>query len=340
MEIDVVYTWVNGADLAWKRKKLQYLQQYNKQVSQEAQSDARFMNNEELRYSIRSVFLYAPWVNNIFIVTDNQIPEWLDSSCTKVKIIDHKEIFLKHDFLPTFNSRAIEANLHHIQDLSEYFLYFNDDMFLGDFCLPEYFFSKNGKPRIFVSDIIGIKRKRHLNAELLKNSNKNVHQYSLINCRKLLIEAFGKYIYSTIRHGVKACRKSDLYYLEKYFKKQLLITMSHKFRDNDDVLIYYLASMYYLLNDKGKRTYVPSISLKSQWLNDMIKKTLKLSFAYAHPESPIIDQRLSMIMRNRPFMFCLNQHDDSHDVNIVKIKAFLEKYLPQPCPAEKRIDSD
>jgi hypothetical protein len=64
---------------------------------------------------------------------------------------------------------------------------------------------------------------------------------------------------------------------------------------------------------------------------------MKFSFAYAHLGSPLFDERLSMIMRNRPFMFCLNQPHDSPEVNIKKVKPFLEKYMPQPSPAEKEI---
>jgi hypothetical protein len=39
-----------------------------------AMSDNRFRDSEELRYSLRSLVKYAPWVRKIFIVTDNQIP--------------------------------------------------------------------------------------------------------------------------------------------------------------------------------------------------------------------------------------------------------------------------
>lgn len=335
MKIDVVYTWVNGADENWRLKKQEHSQQYNKKISEVAQSEARFMNNDELRYSLRSIFEYAPWVNNIYIVTDNQIPAWLDNNCPNVKIIDHREIFKNHDFLPTFNSMAIEANLHHIPNLSEYFLYFNDDMFLGDYCRPEYFFSKNGKPNIFVSDIIGIKRKRHLNPKMLKISNRDEHHYSVINCRNLLKATYGKTVHSEIRHGVKACRKSDLTNLENIFQQQLLLTMSHKFRDNTDLVIYYLASMYYLLNGNGRRTYVPSLSLKSHWLNHLIKITMKFYFCYVHLTSRDIEKPFSLIERYRPFMFCLNQNYDSPYENIIKVKPFLERYFPCSCLAEK-----
>ena len=32
-------------------------------------------------------------------------------------------------YLPSYNSSAIELNIHRIRGLSEHFIYFNDDMF-------------------------------------------------------------------------------------------------------------------------------------------------------------------------------------------------------------------
>jgi hypothetical protein len=335
MEIDIVYTWVNGSDEAWRQKKVSCSQRYDGNASIEAQSDARFMDNEELRYSIRSVFKYAPWVNRIYIVTDNQVPFWFDSNCAKVKIIDHKEIFVNVDFLPTFSARAIEANLHHIKGLSESFIYFNDDIFLGSQCIPEYFFLKDGRPRIFVSDLMPIKRKRHFNAEYLKNNKNNEHQHAIINSRNLLKETYGKSVFSEIRHGARACRKSELFHLENTFRDRLLLTMSHKFRENSDILMYHLACMYSLLSGTGRRTYVPSLSVKSQLFNRLLKKMMRFYFCYVHLGAKDIGPLLSLIEKYRPFMFCINQYHDSPEYNVGKIRPFLEKYFPEPSPAEK-----
>ena len=70
-------------------------------------------------------------VRKIFIITDNQFPDWLNLNHSKIEIVDHKEIFQGRRQLPCFNSHAIEARIHHIKDLSENFLYLNDDCFLG-----------------------------------------------------------------------------------------------------------------------------------------------------------------------------------------------------------------
>ncbi|XP_074026778.1 N-acetylglucosamine-1-phosphate transferase subunits alpha and beta isoform X1 [Leptinotarsa decemlineata] len=130
--VDVVYTWVNGSDPVF----LQNLENYI-----EAESDLydvskqRFDDKEELKFSLRSLEKYAPWVNHVYIVTNGQIPSWLNLDYEKVTLVTHEEIFKDTFNLPTFSSPAIESNLHRISRLSKKFIYFNDDIFLG---MPTY----------------------------------------------------------------------------------------------------------------------------------------------------------------------------------------------------------
>src|SRR6201999_944559 len=91
----------------------------------------RWRDNGELKFSLRSLHRHAPWIRRIFIVTDQQVPDWLDTAHPKIEIVDHRAIFPDHRFLPTFNSCVIEAFLHRIPGLSAHYLYFNDDVFLG-----------------------------------------------------------------------------------------------------------------------------------------------------------------------------------------------------------------
>jgi hypothetical protein len=132
--IDIVFTWVDGNDPI----HVQLLKYYNS-----PETKNRFYNNDELKYSLRSIEKYAPWARYIFIVTNDQIPSWLDKNHPKIKLISHKQIFPNKSHLPTFNSLAIESHLHRIPGLSRRFLYFNDDILLGkpisieDFNTPE-----------------------------------------------------------------------------------------------------------------------------------------------------------------------------------------------------------
>lgn len=137
--IDLVYTWVDGNDPVWQAKKAYWQKQYAPD-DEYAISPARWRDRDELKYSLRSVEQYMPWVNNIYIVTDNQVPAWLNINHPKIKIVDHSEIF-PAEALPVFNSIAIESRLAYIPDLSEHFIYSNDDflpqlIYLLTFSLP------------------------------------------------------------------------------------------------------------------------------------------------------------------------------------------------------------
>jgi UDP-N-acetylglucosamine-lysosomal-enzyme len=92
---------------------------------------SRFNNNDELKYSLRSLETHAPWVRNVYLVTNGQAPSWLNTNNTRIRVIAHDEIFTNKSHLPTFNSAAIETHLHRIDGLSKRFLYFNDDILLG-----------------------------------------------------------------------------------------------------------------------------------------------------------------------------------------------------------------
>jgi UDP-N-acetylglucosamine-lysosomal-enzyme len=101
----------------------------------------RFQDNEELRYSLRSVEKFAPWVRHIYLVTNGQIPYWLDLDNPRLTIITHQEIFQNKSHLPTFSSPAIESHIHRIPGLSKKFIYMNDDVMFGQDIGPDDFYT-------------------------------------------------------------------------------------------------------------------------------------------------------------------------------------------------------
>ncbi|MEJ8569371.1 stealth conserved region 3 domain-containing protein [Elongatibacter sediminis] len=124
--IDAVYTWVDGGDPEFCRAL--------RAAAPEAGAfDARqhlYECNDELRYSLRSVERHLPWIRRIHLVTNGQKPDWLIMG-DKIRLVPHRAVFPDPRVLPTFNSHAIELNLHRIPDLSAKFLYLNDDLFVG-----------------------------------------------------------------------------------------------------------------------------------------------------------------------------------------------------------------
>lgn len=143
LKIDFVLTWVDGADAQWLAEKEKYIK-LEGQMFHKDSSTARYRDWNNLRYWFRGVEKFAPWVNNIYFVTWGHVPQWLNLSNPKLKIINHKD-FIPAEYLPTFSINVIEDNLYRIKGLSEHFVYFNDDMFLINAVSKKIFF-KNGKP--------------------------------------------------------------------------------------------------------------------------------------------------------------------------------------------------
>ena len=150
-DVDVVYTWVDGDDEAWLQARDDRITALGGTPSERAGGAQRYRSRDELRYSMRSLHLFAPWVRRIHLVTAGQVPSWLDTSHDRIRVVDHRDI-LPESALPTFSSHAIETRLHAVPDLADHFVYVNDDVFLGRPRRPGHFFSPGGHYAAFVAD--------------------------------------------------------------------------------------------------------------------------------------------------------------------------------------------
>ena len=138
--IDFVLAWVDGNDPAWRKRKEAYTGSIGTDDSPE-----RYRDWELMRYWFRGVEKFAPWVRKVFFVCDQEPPEWLNQEYTKLTIVRHED-YLPEEYRPAFSANPIELNLHRIRDLSEQFVFFNDDMFLLAPVSEDFFFQK-GLPR-------------------------------------------------------------------------------------------------------------------------------------------------------------------------------------------------
>lgn len=133
--VDAVITWVDGADPKHKAKLDAYLASIGG-ARPRAASPSRFHNSDEIDYCVTSLLRFAPWIRKIFIVTDDQQPRLMAMLKNteyeqRVVIVDHKTIFAGYEqALPTFNIRSILAVLWRIPELSENFIFLNDDFSL------------------------------------------------------------------------------------------------------------------------------------------------------------------------------------------------------------------
>lgn len=227
--IDLVYTWVDDKDPAWRAVKDSYSPVVIKAIEHEGRGhlDERFRNRDELKYSLRSIEMFAPFVRKIFLVTMDQVPDWLDTSNPKIEVISHRDIYSDPSALPTFNSSSIETQLHHIEGLAEHFIYFNDDVFLGRPCNWDDFFLANGSPKFFpathsiAASVIDDKSEEYLVADK--------------NAIELFRREFGFVVHRVMAHVPHAVRRSVLYELEEKFGPELDACQRSRFRSSDDL---------------------------------------------------------------------------------------------------------
>ena len=148
--IDVVIAWVDGSDPELSKKRMKYLDSNEKDLIPGA-NPTRFHSLNEISYCVLSILKFAPFVRKIFIVTDKQNPnidnvvkQYFPERVSDIQIVDHSEIFEGYeDYLPTFNSICISNMLWRIKDLSNQFVYFNDDVFLVKHIKPSVWFQNN-----------------------------------------------------------------------------------------------------------------------------------------------------------------------------------------------------
>lgn len=121
--IDVVIPWVDGTDPAWLEERKKYDNIYSPD-----KSESRYRNWDNLQFILRAIEQCWPWVHNVFLITWGHVPSWINKSNPKLRIVTHAD-YIPAKYLPTFSSHVIELNLHRIPELSEKFIYMNDDFY-------------------------------------------------------------------------------------------------------------------------------------------------------------------------------------------------------------------
>jgi len=196
-KIDFVVTWVDGNDEKWLEEKNKFSKV---KTDRDTNTKNRYRDMKTMKYWFRSVEKYAPWVNKIYFVTWGHLPEWLNTNNEKLVIVNHKD-YMPKEILPTFNSNAIEMYIHKIDGLSEKFIYFNDDVFLGKKVKPTQFFVK-GKPKdSFVFNALSACGNRTLNG-IISNNLELISQK--FNKKEVIKKNFSKIV--NLKYGVDLIR--------------------------------------------------------------------------------------------------------------------------------------
>lgn len=226
--IDVVVTWVDDRDPSWQREFETWSDRIPADATADARDPARYRDHGELRYVLRSIVAFAPWVRTIHVVTAGQRPPGLRAH-PRLRIVDHRQLF-ETDCLPTFNSHAIESRLHHVPDLADRFIYFNDDVVLARPQSWGAFFTPDGRPRVAVSEAA---------LPTTTTATDTMVDHSALACLRLLAGDDDARSLPARRpsHGPFALRRRDLLALEQRFADAFAATARRRFRTADDIAV-------------------------------------------------------------------------------------------------------
>ncbi|MFD3835144.1 stealth family protein [Streptomyces sp. NPDC058642] len=304
--VDAVYTWVDGDDPAMAAKRRAHQALSHSIIAPRETGASRYTSHDELRYALRSLEMYAGFVRHVYLVTDSQIPDWLDPRAEGLTVIDHRDI-LPADALPVFNSHAIESRLHHIPGLSEHYLYFNDDVFINRPVGAEHFFHGNGIARIPLSPLkLGIGAPHPL--EPAPNSAGK-------NAREIISRFHGRHITHKSLHTPHPQLLSVMREMESLGIEELDRTSYSRFRSTSDV--------------------APASTLHHHWAMATARAVpADYRFRYVQLGTPDMRRRLSRLAAGEDVdFFCLNDVDtppEARPAAQAAINAFLERKYPFP----------
>jgi hypothetical protein len=309
-DIDMVFSWVDGSDPEFRARRAAQMSQHV--VGEGDEAEARIRQIDELKYALRSVNMFAPWVRRIFIATDSVPPAWL-AEHPMLTVVRAEEHFSDPDALPTYSSHAVESQLHNIPELSEHFLYSNDDMFFGRPLKASMFFSPGGVTRF-------IEAKTRIGLGANDPARSGFENAARVN-RQLIFERFGQVITRHLEHTAVPLRKSVLREMEREFPEDFARTQASAFRSSTDISVTNSFYHYYALMT-GRA--VQQEKAKVLYVNTTTHAGLGL---------------LPEVRRKRGYdFFCLNDSsfpEVSAAERAERVTSFLERYFPIPAPWEK-----
>jgi hypothetical protein len=328
MKIDFVLPWVDGNDPIWQKEETHYFSQKTG-----TEGSFRYRNMGTLKYVLRSIEKNCPWYNKIHLITCGHFPEWLDINHPKINLVTHEELYFDKTHLPVFSSSSIEMNLPNLREVSEQFIYLNDDTIIFNTVGIERFF-QYGKPIDFLSHgwlprnklfakLRGMDTWVHsLNNNLrlinkkfapLKFEKKYLYHptYDIKNkfSNFLLQNLYKKFIWIEHWHHPQAYLKSSLKEVYTEFKQEMMVCSANKFRSNNDLTQYIYRYWQLATGD-----YIPYKFNDAMAINiDSKYHLIKL---------------IEMVKKNKTYKFvCLNDSPKLSDYEFEKVKKITNEFL-------------
>jgi hypothetical protein len=295
--VDVVYTWVNGNDPGYQELCRRY-GRVGSDLNPERYRDLYSM----FKYSLRSVARYVHWVRDVYLFTCRpQAPDWLNLDHPRLHLVHHDEVF-EPQYLPTFNSNAIESYLHAIPNPSDYLLYMNDDFLFGRETGRDDFLDQAGRIKVY-GTLLG------------------EHHHSWIYDRKDHVKSM-----AFVEHTPLLLYKPFWREMLELEPEKVGRTRANRFRQRDDLRMDKLYRYYLLSRRRRQASVVPAFSLLRY------HQLHKITNDFARQRD-----QLAKLKRKNPKFFCLNddQRDNPDPAVVGLFRAFLETHYPDKSPYER-----
>lgn len=319
--VDAVYLWVDGDDPAWRARRdetLRTLRGKDVSVREEGTAPSRFRDNDELRYSLRSLEKYAPWIHTVHLVTDHQTPEWLNPET--VNLVDHTDILPQEAVYPIFNSNILELCMHRIPGLAEHFIEFNDDCFLGAPIQKSDFFTQDGKPLIWAVRMPSKKFRSFVE----KTRHDTDYRTAVARTVRLAKERFGKLEPYELKHTPKGWSVSGLEELWRFFPEDVYATLKNPFRTEQDIMVLY-GCMFLM---RARKTGVFREIYGVRRFFDMLAGRIR--FIGTSLGDPRFSRRLEQLRKRPSLTFCMNDSGKATPEDIEQYRLFLDEKFSSP----------
>ncbi len=315
MTIDAVITWVDGNDPVLTSKRQQYgTKQQFSQV--DIAGTTRYANVGEIFWCVASINRFAPWIRKIFIITDGQNPhleplleKHFPAGFIPIEIVDHKVIFEGYEqYLPTFNSISIETMMWRIPDLSEKFIYLNDDFMLISPVEPSDFFQEDKviahiTPRLMFGTWL---------QHFLRPKDKGRERMSFKWTMYLAAKLHGVRRYYRLYHTPHGLLKSTFAQCYEEHPDWLLLNIAHRFRD---ITQYSVVELVYIALLKQNR-----LTILNPHKNYMYYLEPKNKYKY-------VARKMSKLMKGQYTCCCFNSLDQASAEDKKLIVDWIESRL-------------
>lgn len=316
--IDVVITWVDGRDTVRNRLREEYRRRQDG-IDEHAASPRRYVNHDELKYLLRGIDRYMPWVHRIHVVSSDQAPPaWLmpneavgfgfgiatrDRAAGKpvLRWVNDRTM-LEEEFFPTFNSHALEGAIQRLPDLAEHFVYFCDDMFITRAVQASSLFGPDGKPRICASP--------------RKTPYRWVSGVHAQSWRKIWSEMSRGYPGRdkwTNAHVATPLTRRLMIETEKFWGDEWAATRANRFRSGSDVQPIGAAAIYGQVNDRVEKN-----------------RELVGRFVIFRDWYFLNRANMALALAARPHLLCVNDDLDRPDIFGRQLQSYLKLLWPSP----------